>query len=441
MSSTKLLIIDDESDICEALSEVFEGAGYFVATAGTGKEAMERARETVFDVALIDMRLPDTEGTVIFKELRKGNPGMICIFITGYASLDSTIEAFKEGANGYFTKPLKIDEVVNGVKNAVEKQNLQSEIKKSEERYRSLVEDTMDAIIGMDLDANIRSWNKGAEEMLGYRSSEIIGKPLLTIIPDELEESYKDNIEEAKREGFLMKAETKRKTKDGRTIPAEMTLTTLVDDDNKHIGYVSILRDITERKREEEQIKKHAEDLEEKLKRLESKGVSRYDSLIKVKNSYLIKEKLHERSIAVFSNLIKFGLKGICFTTKHPDVLKEMYSLKDFEGEFVWLSSSSGGENLINPSDLTSVHGKIHEFTKENENSIILVLGLEYIITLAGFEKILRFLNSIIDVVAINDSRLIIAIDPETLNLRERSLLEEALIEIKDDDLIKKGLE
>ena len=440
MAQTKLLIIDDESDICEALSEVFEGAGYFVATAGTGKGAMERARETVFDVALIDMRLPDAEGTDIFKELRKGNPEMICIFITGYASLDSTIEAFKEGANGYFTKPLKIDEVVGGVKNAVEKQNLQGEIKKSEERYRSLVEDTMDAIIGMDLDTNIRSWNKGAEEMLGYRSSEIIGKPLLTIIPDELLESYKDNIEEAKREGFVMKAETKRKTKEGVTIPVEMTLTTLVDDDNNHIGYVSILRDITERKHEEEHIKKHTEDLEEKLKQTESKGGLRYDSLIKAKNSYLIKEKTFERSLAVFSNLIKFGLKGLCFTTKHPDVLREMYSIKDFEGEFVWLSSSGGGENSINPSDLTTVHGKIHEFTKENENSIILLLGLEYIITLAGFDKILRFLNSIIDVVAINDSRLIIAIDSGTLNPRELSLLEKALIEIKDDDLIMLGL-
>lgn len=441
MSQTKLLIVDDESEICEVLSEVFQNKGYFVATAGTGSEAIDKAKETVFDVALIDMRLPDTDGTAVLKELKKGNPEMICIFITGYASLDSTIEAFKDGADGYFTKPLKIDEVVHGVKEATEKQRLQRELKKSEERYRGLVEHTMDAIIGLDVFGNVVSWNIGAEKMLGYSAREVVGKSQFSLVPEELTQLYSENLEEAKSKGYLKEVETERKTKDGRTILVEMTLTALNDDEGEHVGFVSILRDITERKLVEEEIKTHAEDLEERLNQMEAKGVSRYDSLIKRKNSYLIKEKRYERSIAVFSNMTKFSITGLCLTTKHPDVLKEMYRLKDFKGEFVWLSSSGAEENSINPSDLTGVHGKINEFSKENENSIILLLGLEYIITLGGFEKTLKFLNSIIDAITINNSRLIIAIDPETLNTREQSLLEKALIEINDDDLIRLGLE
>jgi PAS domain S-box-containing protein len=441
MSETKLLVIDDESEIREVLSEVFQSKGYTVATAGTGSEAIDKAKETVYDVALIDMNLPDTDGTTLLKELKKGHPEMVCIIITGYASLQNTIEAFKDGASGYFVKPLKLEEVVHGVKEAADKQRLQRELRKSEERYRGLVEHTMDAIIGLDPDANVMSWNKGAEEMLGYRAEEVIGKSQFSLVPEELRDSYSENLGEAKVKGHVKEVETARKAKDGKTVPVEMTLTALNDDKGKHIGFVSILRDITERKQAEEKIKKYAEDLEERLNQLEEKGVSRYESLIKKKNSYLIKEKRYERSMAVFSNLIKFGLAGLCLTTKHPDVLKEMYRLKDFRGEFIWLSSSGGEENAINPSNLTAIHGKINEFSKNNANSIILFLGLEYIITLGGFEKTLKFLNSIIDAITINNSRLIIAIDPETLNPRELSLLENALIETKDDDLIRLGLE
>lgn len=203
-------------------------------------------------------------------------------------------------------------------------------------------------------------------------------------------------------------------------------------------------RKVEERTKElrvaEEKTEEYAKELEGRLRQLEEKGISRYDALIKGRNSYLIKEGHYERSLVVFSHLIEFGLRGLCLTTRHPDVLKETYNLEEFKGEFIWLSASGADENTINSSNLTAIHGKVNEFTKNNENSIVLFLGLEYIITVNEFEKSLKFLNSIIDAIVTTNSRLIVTIDPETLSPRELSLLEKSLIEIRDEDIIRLGL-
>ncbi|GEM_PF-1842074 len=193
-------------------------------------------------------------------------------------------------------------------------------------------------------------------------------------------------------------------------------------------------------KRAEEKIKKYAKELEEKLKLLEDKGISRYDSLIKRKNSYIIKEKRYEKSLAIYSNLTKFGIAGLCITISHPDVLRATYDLSECKGRFLWLSTSAGEGDAVSPTNLVGIHGKVIELIKNNKNSVVLFFGLENIITLNGFERSLGFLSSFIDSIIINDSRLIISIDPAALNPRELSLIEKSMIEIKDDDLIRLGL-
>jgi signal transduction histidine kinase len=145
MSETKLLVIDDEPEICEVLTEVFEDRGYSVATAGTGGEAIELAKETAFDVALIDIGLPDTDGTTLLKELKKMHPETACIIITGHASLQNTIKVFRDGASGYFVKPLVIEEVVHGVNEAAEKKHLKEEQRAAQEEIKKYAEELEEA--------------------------------------------------------------------------------------------------------------------------------------------------------------------------------------------------------------------------------------------------------------------------------------------------------
>ena len=124
MAASKILVADDDVDTCEILSDIFQERGYSVVTAGTGSEAIDKASQTTFDVALIDIRLPDIDGVELIATLKGMRTGMVVVMITGYASIETAVRALNEGASAYIHKPLNIDEVLATVKEALEKQRL-----------------------------------------------------------------------------------------------------------------------------------------------------------------------------------------------------------------------------------------------------------------------------------------------------------------------------
>jgi PAS domain S-box-containing protein len=129
------------------------------------------------------------------------------------------------------------------------------------QEYESVVRDSADAIFVLDAELRFRSWNRGAETMLGWRASEIIGKPLETIVPRDLIEAGElARIKEVlSAEGFY-RFETTRLSRDGRRVPVELTVTALRDPDGQLVGRSAILRDISARQRLEQE-KLHAERL------------------------------------------------------------------------------------------------------------------------------------------------------------------------------------
>lgn len=128
-----------------------------------------------------------------------------------------------------------------------------------EATYQALVENTKDAIIGLDLDGNITTWNNGAEMMLGYKAEEVIGKSQIILVPEEFIEPCQEHLREATLNGFVMASDSARKVKDGSTIPVATTLSAIYDDDDEQIGFVNIFRDITERKLVENELRLHSE--------------------------------------------------------------------------------------------------------------------------------------------------------------------------------------
>jgi PAS domain S-box-containing protein len=137
-----------------------------------------------------------------------------------------------------------------------DRKKAEAALEESEKRYRGLVETTTDAIVSLDLDTNIESWNKGAEVTLGYKAEEVVGKPMSLLVPNEFRDSCQKNFWDATVKGNIKGVETVRISKDGRAISVEMSLTTLIADDGEHIGYVTIIRDISDRKQAEEKLKK-----------------------------------------------------------------------------------------------------------------------------------------------------------------------------------------
>jgi len=118
----KILIIDDDEGICKTLSLILENEGYSVETANTGKEALEKSKTKIYNVALLDIRLPDIEGTKLLKALREGTPRMIKIMVTGYPQLENAVEALNLGADAYLMKPVYPGDLIKTIEEKLEAQ-------------------------------------------------------------------------------------------------------------------------------------------------------------------------------------------------------------------------------------------------------------------------------------------------------------------------------
>ena len=124
-----ILIIDDDAGMCETLSDIFQEKGYATEIAHTGAKGLEKAREKFYNVALIDIKLPDMEGIEVLSRLKNINPHVIPIIITAFASLQSSIDAINKGAFAYLLKPLDMDKVLETIKKAIETQTMPAEEK------------------------------------------------------------------------------------------------------------------------------------------------------------------------------------------------------------------------------------------------------------------------------------------------------------------------
>lgn len=108
----QVLVIDDEESIRKVFQWILEGQGYEVEAAETGVQAIEKFEEKFYNLALLDIRLPDMEGTELLTMLHKRSPRTMKIMVTGYPSLDNAIKSLNIGADAYVVKPVEPSELV-----------------------------------------------------------------------------------------------------------------------------------------------------------------------------------------------------------------------------------------------------------------------------------------------------------------------------------------
>jgi len=142
-------------------------------------------------------------------------------------------------------------EVVSAVARQLGSLVMQKRAQDEVARLALIVESSVDAVLGLDLDMNVISWNAGAERLYGYTASEMIGKRTDSIVPPELIHERNRFWEEG-RHGAVSHIETVRVAKDGRRIQVSMSLFPILDRDGRVVSFGSIARDITDRKRDEE---------------------------------------------------------------------------------------------------------------------------------------------------------------------------------------------
>ena len=135
-----LLIVDDEHALREAIAERLADHGFVVEQATSGEEALQRLSDFAFDILITDLRLPGIDGARVIEAALERYPEIIAIVITGYGTVKDAVEAIKQGAADFITKPFQFDALLHVLRSALEQRRLKSENaylrSQLEDRYR-----------------------------------------------------------------------------------------------------------------------------------------------------------------------------------------------------------------------------------------------------------------------------------------------------------------
>jgi two-component system response regulator PilR (NtrC family) len=136
--TARILIVDDDENIRKVLTTILEEEGYLVDSAETAKKAIEKTRKNFYNIALIDIRLPDMEGIELLTKMKETTPKMRKVIITGYPTLQNAIEAVNRGADAYIVKPFDMDKVLMTIREQLRKQ--EEEKRYSQEKVAEFIE-------------------------------------------------------------------------------------------------------------------------------------------------------------------------------------------------------------------------------------------------------------------------------------------------------------
>jgi DNA-binding NtrC family response regulator len=131
MAGERLLVVDDEEQIRKLFSEYFVGLGYEVVTAKTGKDALDRFSPGRFDAVLCDLLMPEMDGMSFLREFRSLDKKTAFFMMTGYPSVESAIEAIRQGAYDYITKPVNLEDVRIKIERAMHVRTVERSLKKT----------------------------------------------------------------------------------------------------------------------------------------------------------------------------------------------------------------------------------------------------------------------------------------------------------------------
>jgi PAS domain S-box-containing protein len=180
--AARVLVIDDNVELARNLADILAGARELdvqVMCAPEGQSGLRAATLHGFDVAIVDVKLPDATGVDLIRPLRAASPLGEIILITGFATVDSAISALRAGAFAFVLKSFRPEELISTVEQALAKVALKREREELERRYRVLVEAADVLIVALDREDKVALFNRRAADLVGIAPSEALGSPFV----------------------------------------------------------------------------------------------------------------------------------------------------------------------------------------------------------------------------------------------------------------------
>ncbi|HTI55269.1 MAG TPA: response regulator, partial [Verrucomicrobiae bacterium] len=182
-SGADILVIDDDPVIRETVGDVLRDHGHHVDRVERGQDALARiGQPRPVDLAIVDCRLPDISGLDLLRSIKTRSPETEVILITGHASLDGALAAMAGDASSYLVKPVDTAQLLSTVDRALARKGLLRALRDSEERYRLITESMTEALFLLDLEGGLALVNAYGEQITGFRSDELIGRPIFSVL-------------------------------------------------------------------------------------------------------------------------------------------------------------------------------------------------------------------------------------------------------------------
>lgn len=251
---THLLLIEDnpgDARLIEYMLQEADEPGFVLHRVNRLSEGLEQLTTRQFAVVLLDLMLPDSHGSDTFTRVQAQAPDIPVIILTGLDDLALATALMREGAEDYLVKG-QVDRalLVRSIRYAIEGKRAEQQIR----RQAQLLQAVSDAVIATDADSRITSWNNAALEMYGWSEQEALGQHTNELLASEFIEDSRENAAASlMRDGFW-KGEIRQRRKDGSTLWVSAATSLLKDTREQSVGAVSSNRDITDRKRMEEEL-------------------------------------------------------------------------------------------------------------------------------------------------------------------------------------------
>ena len=249
-SLATILIVDDDEMVRRSLQTILEHKGYLCRTAENGAEGMEMLRAEDFDIALIDLHMPQLDGLGLLAGMREAHIPVVPLVLTGFGEVSSAVEAMKLGAFDYLAKPPDYQELTRATARAIEHSRARRHARIMEDlaaQWEATFDACPDLLAILDPEQRLLRCNQALAERLGVAKIELVGRPFPKIIDDV--PGQDSRLARTLSEGDIQSVEAHSDRLRGDFI---ITLAPLQNSGGQTFGAVYVARDITERKQAEE---------------------------------------------------------------------------------------------------------------------------------------------------------------------------------------------